>query len=128
MLKIFFIGCLILFTSSLWAQTLTSRPVIPANGFNCVKTQMMVTCKGSFPGIPGTFSSSGAYQVTIQYETPENPGFRLSFDSSTGCLMKVGFDRSGKSTAVEVWNASGIAKSFIMPSQQNEASNFCQGK
>lgn len=121
---------LILFPLPLFAQAQESGlpPVVAANGFSCVKTQMMVSCRGNFPRVPGTFSASGAHQVNIIYETPDLPGNRFSFESSTGCMMRVSFDRGGASKEVTVWNAAGVSKSFSMPSQEPEASRFCKGK
>ncbi|MBF0492277.1 MAG: hypothetical protein HQM15_05800 [Deltaproteobacteria bacterium] len=124
----FFIFLLLTYPLLCMAQAMGTPPVVAANGFGCVKTQMMVSCKGRFPGVPGTFSASGAHQVNITYETPDLPGNRFSFDSSNGCLMRVSFDRGGRSTEVTVWNAAAISKSFLMPMQQAEASRFCQGK
>ncbi len=100
-------------------------PVIPGNGFSCVKSQLMVTCQGQFEGLPGVFSASGIYGVQLYYETPGLPRARYSFDSTTGCFMRTTFDGLGNPTQVFVRKAGGEGQNFMLPLQQDQSVKFC---
>ena len=101
-------------------------PVVPGNGFSCVKSQLMVTCQGQFAGVPGSFSASGIYGVQLYYETPGIPRARYSFDSTTGCFMRTLFDNLGNPNQVLVRTAGGASQNFMLPLQQDQSVKFCR--
>jgi len=101
-------------------------PMVSANGFACVKSQLLVTCQGQFPGLTGTLSASGTYGVQMTYETPAAPKFRYLFDSTTGCLLQVSLSSNGEATQALVKNAGGRSQTFPLPQQQSQAMAFCK--
>ncbi|MBL7684486.1 MAG: hypothetical protein JNK65_00415 [Deltaproteobacteria bacterium] len=125
MKRFFFISAL-LFSLSHSQKTLADPPLISGNGFSCVKSQILVTCQGQFPGVAGIFSSSGTYGVQLSYDTPPPRPQRFLFDSTTGCLMQIQLGPAGESLSVFVKNSAGRSKQFVLPLQSQDAFSFCK--
>ncbi len=107
---------------SLWADP----PIISANGFSCVKAQLLVTCEGQFPGVAGKVGASGNYGVQIIFETAGANKVRNIYDSTTGCLMQIGINAMGIPSQAFVKNVSGASQTFMLPAQQMPAYQFCK--
>jgi len=94
-------------------QTVYSQPdfsIISANGFNCSKTDGMVTCRGSFPESSNQVLEGTGYNVI--WIRAQYPGKRYTYFSDSGCLCRSEFNKKGNVHRTHCTSRFGHEKTF----------------
>lgn len=103
----------ICFLTVLSLEARADVPVFSANGFQCGKKGVTVTCKGPMPDGKGTITGTGhnVVYLTVNTTTAGAPA-RYTYFSDTGCLVGYAFNAAGNPTQAVASHRSGAKQTF----------------